>query len=369
MSDKVFQVALSLVGGVGSVLYRQLISHFGSAGAVFEAKKEKLLRISGVGNTIVENFSKRGELFNQAQKTIENAEKENAKIIFYNDPEYPERLKGLYDSPAILYYKGNTTLNHARTIGIVGTRKMTDYGKKITEDIVEGLQNHNVQIISGLALGIDGTAHRTAVENGISTIAVMANGVDSVYPSSHQKLAEQMLQNGALISENPFGVQPLAQLFLARNRIIAGLSDIVIVVESAKKGGAMVSAEFANNYHREVFAVPGTLANRFSEGCNKLIQKNKALIYTSVNDIIEAMNWDAEITDNKRVKKTELQIDLSKFTNEEASVISILKKGELQIDDLSWQTQISMNRLASLLLNLEFQGVVKAMPGKKFGLK
>jgi DNA processing protein len=369
MSDKVFQVALSLVGGVGSVLYRQLISHFGNAETVFEAKKEKLLKISGVGNTIVENFSKRGELFNQAQKTIEKAEKEHAKIIFYNDADYPERLKGLYDSPAILYYKGNATLNHPRTIGIVGTRKMTDYGKKITEDIVEGLQNHNVQIISGLALGIDGAAHRAAVENGISTIGVMANGVDLVYPSSHQKMAEQMLLNGALISENPFGVQPLAQLFLARNRIIAGLSDVVVVVESAKKGGAMVSAEFANNYHREVFAVPGTLANRFSEGCNKLIQQNKALIYTSVSDIIEALNWDAEVTDNKRIKKTEPLIDLSKFTNEEASVISILKKGELQIDDLSWQTQISMNRLASLLLNLEFQGIVKAMPGKKFGLK
>jgi DNA processing protein len=369
MSDRIYQVALSLVDGVGSVLYRQLISHFGDAKMVFEAKNDKLLRISGVGNTIVENFSKRGELFKKAEIILNRAEKENAKIIFFNEDDYPSRLKNLYDAPAILYYKGSTTLNHPRTIGIVGTRKMTDYGKKITEDIVEGLRNHNIQIISGLALGIDGAAHRSALENNLSTIGVMANGVNSVYPPSHVKIAEQMLENGALISENPFDVQPLAQLFLARNRIIAGLSDVVIVVESAKKGGAMVSAEFANNYHREVFAVPGTLANRYSEGCNKLIQQNKALIYTSVQDIIEAMNWDVEDTDNQRVMAKEPQIDLSKFTNEEASVISVLKNGELLIDDLSWQTQIPLNRLASLLLNLEFQGFVKAMPGKKFGLK
>jgi DNA processing protein len=367
--ERVYQVALSLVDGVGSVLYRQLIVHFGDAKKVFEAKKGDLLRISGVGNTIVENFSKRGELFKKAEIILNQAEKESAKIIFFNEEEYPSRLKNLYDAPAILYYKGNATLNHPRTVGIVGTRKMTDYGRKITEEIVEGLKPHNIQIISGLALGIDGAAHRSALENSISTIGVMANGVDSVYPSSHAKIAEQMLENGALISENPFGVQPLAQLFLARNRIIAGFSDVVIVVESAKKGGAMVSAEFANNYHREVFAVPGTLANRYSEGCNQLIKQNKALIYTKPEDIIEAMNWDMEVTNNQRVKVKEPQIDLSKFTDEEASVISILKKGEIQIDDLSWQSQIPLNRLASLLLNLEFQGYVKAMPGKKFGLK
>lgn len=367
--ERIYQVALSLVDGVGSVLYRQLINHFGDAKRVFEAKKGDLLRISGIGNTIIENFSKHGELFNRAESILNQAEKENAKIIFFNEEDYPSRLKNLYDAPAILYYKGNATLNHPRTIGIVGTRKMTDYGRQITEDIVEGLRNHNVQIISGLAIGIDGVAHRSALKNNLSTVGVMANGVDSVYPSSHKKIAEQILENGALISENPFGVKPLAQLFLARNRIIAGLSDVVIVVESAKKGGAMVSAEFANNYHREVFAVPGTLANRYSEGCNKLIQQNKALIYTSVEDIIEAMNWDVENADNQRVKEKEPQIDLSKLTNEEASVISVLKNGEMQIDDLSWQTQIPLNRLASLLLNLEFQGLVKAMPGKKFGLK
>lgn len=366
--EKVYQVALSLVEGIGSVLYKQLINNFGNAEEVLKAKKDRLLKISGIGNGIVENFKNTEILLEKASKIIETAKKEAVQIMVFTDEDYPSRLRGLYDSPAILYKKGNVSLNHPRTVGIVGTRKATDYGLKITNEIVEGLSNSNVQIISGLALGIDGAAHRSAVENNLSTVGVMANGVDIIYPASHAKLAESMLQNGALISENPFGVQPLAALFLARNRIIAGLSDVVIVVESAKKGGAMVSAEFANNYNREVFAVPGGLANRYSEGCNRLLKENKAQIYTKVEDIIEALNWDlSQPTTPKKIKEPE--IDLTRFTGEEVSVISILRKGEIQIDELSWQSQIPLNRLASLLLNLEFQGLVKALPGKKFGLK
>lgn len=197
----------------------------------------------------------------------------------------------------------------------------------------------------------------------------MASGIDVIYPSQHEKYIEQITANGGIISEHSFGKQPIRNMFLARNRIIAGLSDASIVVESAAKGGAMVTAEFANNYHREVFAVPGTLANKVSEGCNKLIQKNKANIYTKIDDLIEALNWDLEeSTETAKFKKND--IDLSIFTDEETQVISHLRtNGQMQIDELSWQTQIPLNRLASLLLNLEFQGIIKAMPGKKFGLK
>jgi DNA processing protein len=366
--EKIYQVALSNVEGVGSVFFRQLISHCGSAESVFKAKTDKLLKIPGVGRVVIEGI-KNKELISDAEKTLIKAEKQGAQLLFSTDKNYPSRLKPLYDAPAVLYYKGSASLDHFRSIGIVGTRQATEYGKKVTESIVEQSKNYNPLIVSGLAYGIDITAHKAAIDFGLPTIAVMASGIDVIYPSQHEKYIDQILKNGGIISENPFGIQPLRNMFLSRNRIIAGLSDASIVIESAVKGGSLVTAEFANNYHRQVFAVPGTLTNKASEGCNKLIQQNKANIYTQINDLVETLNWDLEENqDNIKFKKND--VDLSMFTDEEAQVISHLRThGAKQIDELSWQTQVPLNRLASLLLNLEFQGIIKAMPGKKFGLK
>jgi DNA processing protein len=366
--EKIYQIALSNVEGVGSVFFRQLISYCGSAENVFKAKTDKLIKISGVGRVVIEGLKNKA-LISDAEKTLINAEKQGAQLFFSTDKNYPSRLKPLYDAPAVLYYKGNASLDHFRSIGIVGTRQATDYGKKVTESIVEQSKNYNPLIVSGLAYGIDITAHKAAIDFGLPTIAVMASGIDVIYPLQHEKYIDQITSNGGIISEHPFGKQPIRNMFLSRNRIIAGLSDASIVIESAAKGGSLVTAEFANNYHRQVFAVPGTLANKASEGCNKLIQQNKANIYTQINDLVETLNWDLEENpDNIKFKKND--VDLSMFTDEEAQVISHLRtNGELQIDELSWQTQVPLNRLASLLLNLEFQGIIKAMPGKKFGLK
>lgn len=366
--EKIYQIALSNVEGVGSVFFRQLISYCGSAENVFKAKNDKLIKISGVGRVVIEGLKNKA-LISDAEKTLINAEKQGAQLFFSTDKNYPSRLKPLYDAPAVLYYKGNASLDHFRSIGIVGTRQATDYGKKVTESIVEQSKNYNPLIVSGLAYGIDITAHKAAIDFGLPTIAVMASGIDVIYPLQHEKYIDQITSNGGIISEHPFGKQPIRNMFLSRNRIIAGLSDASIVIESAAKGGSLVTAEFANNYHRQVFAVPGTLANKASEGCNKLIQQNKANIYTQINDLVETLNWDLEENpDNIKFKKND--VDLSMFTDEEAQVISHLRtNGELQIDELSWQTQVPLNRLASLLLNLEFQGIIKAMPGKKFGLK
>jgi DNA processing protein len=359
---------LTNVDGVGSVFFRQLISYCGSAENVFKAKTEKLIKIPGIGKTVIESLKKKDLLIN-AEKIWHEAEKQQITLYFSTDKNYPSRLKQLYDAPSVLYYKGNADLSHFRTIGIVGTRQATDYGKKTTEQLIEQVKPYNPLIISGLAYGIDITAHKASLENQLPTIAVLASGLDIIYPSQHQKYIDQILENGGILSENPLGMQPMRNLFIARNRIIAGLSDAVLVIESAAKGGAMVTAEFANNYHREVFAVPGTLANKFSEGCNKLIKQNKATIYTKTEDLIEIMNWDTDGNNSTDLYKKNV-LDLSLFTNEESQVISHLRTyGELQIDELSWQTQIAINRLASLLLNLEFQGIIKAMPGKKFGLK
>jgi DNA processing protein len=366
--EKLYQIALTNVDGVGSVFFRQLISYCGSAENVFKARTDKLLKIPGVGKTVIEGLKKKNLLLD-AEKIVKEAEKQEVQLFFSTEKDYPSRLKSLYDAPSILYYKGNADLSHFRSIGIVGTREATDYGKKITEEIVGQSKPYNPLIVSGLAYGIDITAHKAAIENNLPTIAVLASGLDIIYPSQHKKYIEAIIENGAIISENPLGMQPMRNLFIARNRIIAGLSDASIIVESAAKGGSLVTAEYANNYHREVFAVPGTLANKYSEGCNKLIKQNKANIYTRIEDLVEALNWDAEASENLPNSKN-IDLDLSLFTNEESQVISHLRQhGEMQIDELSWQTQIPINRTASLLLNLEFQGIIKAMPGKKFSLK
>ncbi len=366
--EKLYQIALTQIEGIGSVFFRQLINYCGSAEEVFKANDKKLLQIPNIGNTIIASLKSKKNLQN-AENILQKAEKQGVTLLFSTDKNYPQRLKSLYDAPAILYFKGKGNLDNLRSIGIVGTRQATDYGKRTTEEIVENLKTYNPLIISGLAYGIDIAAHKAALDNQLPTIAVMASGIDVIYPTQHEKYIENMMEMGGLLSENSFGMQPIRNMFLSRNRIIAGLSDALVVVESAKKGGAMVTAEFANNYHRDVFAIPGALNNRYSEGCNKLIKENKANIFTGINDIVEALNWDLDEPKNPKFTKKE-NLDLSMFSEDESKVIATLRQnGEMQIDDLSWQTQIPLNRLASLLLNLEFQGIVKALVGKKFTLK
>ncbi len=362
------QIALTLVPGVGVVLVRQLISYCGSASAVFRSPVAKLLKIPGIGEATARALLK-PEARHEAETVLRQLEKRNARALFYTNPDYPARLKGLYDAPAILYWQGTADLNAPRTIGIVGTRQATDYGRRITDELVQGLQPLGVSVISGLAYGIDIAAHRASLACQLPTIGVLASGLDIIYPASHEKTAKDMLAQGGLMTESRPGTKPEAYLFPARNRIIAGLSDVVIVVEAAAKGGALVTAEYANNYHREVFAVPGSLAQGFSVGCNKLIRENKAQIYTRPEDIIQAMNWD--ITPSERVvtgraapSPAPLPVD---FTAEESQIMALLRQvTDMHIDELSWKTQIPMGRLAALLLNLEFGGYVRTLIGKKY---
>ncbi len=364
--EKIYQIALTHVEGIGSVFFRQLLTHFGSAENVFKAKTDQLLKISGIRRSIIESLHKK-QLLVEAEKILKTAEKEKITLFFSTDKDYPSRLKNIYDAPAILYYKGNANLNHSKSVSLVGTRQAGEYGKRVTEQIVHELKEINPLIISGLAFGIDIYAHRAALENHLATIAVFANGLDITYPSQHAKYIQAILENGGIISENALGTQPFRNLFLARNRIIAALSDVCIVVESAAKGGAMVTAEFANNYHREDFAVPGQIYHKYSEGCNHLIKNNKANIFTSTAELVELMHWKEGHSKPIFNKNT---LDLSLFTEDESQIISILRmEGDKHIDELGWQMQISLNKLASLLLNLEFQGIIRALPGKKFGLK
>ncbi|MFN8355299.1 MAG: DNA-processing protein DprA [Spirosomataceae bacterium] len=366
--DKIYQLALKLTPGIGDVLIRNLVSYCGGAREVFQASWKKLEKIPGIGEVNAQPILQKTAL-NEAEKEIRRAESLGIQILFYTDSDFPERLKRLYDAPSILYFSGNTSLNTTRIVSLVGTRQATDYGKLVTEQIVEELASHHVLVLSGLAYGIDIVAHRAALKHSVPTVGVMGSAVNVIYPAVHDKIAKAMLDNGGLLSESPLDTKPDAPRFVNRNRIIAGMSDAVIVVESAQKGGGLITAEFANNYHREVFAVPGNLNNKYSEGCNDLIRKNKANIFTSVQDIVEALNWDLASSPQSTNSYEPPTLDFSNFTDEEAQVLALLRQqSEMHVDELSWKTQVPMNRLASLLLNLEFQGIIKSLPGKRYAL-
>ncbi len=370
MAENLHQVALTLVPGVGSILIRQLISYCGSAEDVFRAPLARLVKIPGIGDVTARAILK-PTVLTEAEQVVKRVDKVGATTLFYTDKAYPARLKTLYDAPALLYFLGSGDLNAPRTIGLVGTRQATDYGRRITADIIEAVTPYGATVMSGLAYGIDIAAHRASLVNGLPTVGVMASGLDIIYPNVHQKTAQEMLVMGGLLTESPPGTKPDAHLFPARNRIIAGLSDAVVVVEAAAKGGALITAEYANNYHREVFAVPGQLNQAFSAGCNKLIRENKAQIYTSPKDIIEALNWDqpdAQSREQTSSKKVSIALPVD-ITEEESQIVALLRQSaDVHIDDLSWKSQIPMGRLASLLLNLEFRGFVRSLPGKKYAV-
>ena len=371
--DKICTLALVHTPGVGSVTVRQLISYCGGASNVFQADFRKLIKIPGIGEKVVREILKKDKL-DFAEKELLNCQQENAKLHFYTDANYPSRLKTLYDAPVVLYSQGNFDYNIPRTVGIVGTREISEYGKAVTETIVRELAPFQPLIVSGLAYGVDITAHRASLKNDLPTIGVMAGGLNAIYPSVHKKTSREMMEHGGLVTENAMATKPEFMRFPARNRIIAGLSDVTIVVESASKGGSLITAEFAQNYHREVFAVPGSLNSPHSEGCNQLIRDQKAVIFTSVKDMAASIGWHLSSATDESDGRTKMQnetapINFDGFTHDEGQVLSLLKKnGSMQVDELSWQSGMHFNKLANLLLNLEFQGMVRSLPGKKYAL-
>ena len=365
MSEKIFQLALHLTPGLGSVLIRQLIAHFGTAEQVFKANYNTLVRVEGIGSVTARTIGQR-EALREAEVELKKAEKQDIQLIFYTDEAYPRRLKSLYDAPVLLYWKGELNFNEGRFLGIVGTRKATDYGRGVVEEIIQGLAGKNTTIVSGLAYGIDIAAHRSCLKHQVPTIAAMATGIDNIYPTAHAKTAFEMQAMGGIITENRLQTKPDAMRFPARNRIIAGMSDATIIVEAAAKGGALITAEYANNYNRDVFAVPGNLSNSYSIGCNNLIRDHKAQIFTGVPDLLEALRWSPTSPNDASTRLAALP---DHFTQEESEVIALLRqRGDMQVDDLTWESQIPPSKLANLLLNLELQGFVRVLPGKRFAL-
>jgi DNA processing protein len=312
------------------------------------------------------------ENWTEAEKEWERCLKEGVALTFYTDSNYPKRLKCLYDSPVLLYSKGEVNYNTQRTIGIVGTRKITDYGKSVTEALIREIAPYEPLVVSGLAYGVDITAHRACLKNNLHTVGVMASGLDVIYPAVHAKTSMEMQSNGGIVTEAPMGTKPDFMRFPARNRIIAGLSDITIVIESASRGGSLITAEYAQNYHRQVYAVPGNIGNPLSEGCNQLIRVNKAALFTSVDDLVQDLQWklnDQVMSTQEKFAVPAGELIFDGFTQDEGQVLSLLKKnGDMQVDDLSWQSGLHLGKIATLLLNLEFQGMVRSLPGKKYSL-
>jgi DNA processing protein len=359
------QIALTFIPGVGNVTGKKLMAVCGSAEAIFTEKKSAMLKAERVGEIIVNSIMQhRAMALEKAEKELGFIERYKIKALFYTDKDYPSRLKECVDGPILINFKGNANLNHPRIVAVVGTRRATNYGKEICEKIIDGLKNLDVLVVSGLAYGIDTCAHKTALDRGLQSIAVLAHGLDRIYPPLNKSLAERMLSQGGLLSDFPSGTNPDRENFPSRNRIIAGLADATIVVEAGMKGGALITAEIANSYNRDVFSVPGNLGNYYSDGCNFLIKTNRAALLQSAEDIKYIMNWGEPV--KNQVVQRKLMIELSPA---QEKIVEVLQhNGEASIDRLCDETAISPALVANALLNLEFEGIIKTLPGKMYKL-
>ena len=361
-----YKIAISLIPGIGSVTARNLIAYVGSVEGVFQEKEKNLLKIPGIGEVNAKRVVRQNVL-ERAKKEVEFVLKNRIRTFFYLDDNYPTRLKGCSDAPIVLYFKGNANLNERRIISVVGTRNATNYGKEICEELIRNFseKSYPILVVSGLAYGIDVHAHKACLKYNIPTVGVFAHGLDTIYPSLHAPIAAKMLENGGLISDFISETKIDRANFLRRNRIIAGMADATIIVESAKKGGALVTADIANSYNRDVFAFPGRSTDLYSQGCNKIIKLNEAVLVENQADIEKAMNWDIKVSPT-RPYQTSLFVEL---TPEEQKLVDLLKRGDRFIDEITIETQLPMSKVSSLLLTLEFKGVITSLPGKMYRLK
>ena len=358
-----YQIALTKIPMVGLWTARLLIRNCGSAEAVFSENKKTLAKIPRISPAIVNNIIQADPEALSAHDLSFISEHQITPLFFTNS-EYPSRLKPFADSPMILYYKGNANLNADRIVSIVGTRTPTDIGKAHCQEIVEGLSKYNVLIISGLAYGIDVTAHQKCLSLQVPTVGVLGHGMSQIYPAAHKPIAARMLEQGGILTQFGPDKGPEREHFPMRNAVVAGMSDAVIVVETARKGGSMITAELANGYNKDVFAVPGRLNDRFSKGCNHLIKSHKAQLLESAEDIGYVMRWTQE--DNVKQRQAALFPELN--INEKNILNLIGETHQINIDQLAYQAKLGSSEMATLILQLEFKGLIKTLPGKRFVL-
>lgn len=365
MKDLLYKVALTKIPLVGAVTARNLVSYCGGVQNVFDAKKADLLKIPGIGEQTTANILTKQSL-EQAEKELEFIEQHSITPLFYLDKNYPQRLRNFADAPIMLYYKGTSNLNKQRIVAVVGTRTPSPQGLATCEELIEGLASYKPLIISGLAYGIDVAAHKKCLDIGLETVGVLGHGLSRIYPAQHKKVAMDMACHGGLLTEFPSDVGPDRENFPMRNRIVAGLCDALVVIETATRGGSIITAQQANGYNKEVFAVPGRLKDKFSQGCHFLIKNNLAKLIENAGDLADELDWELETDHVVKVVQRELFYQLNDL--EKVIVDLIQKEEEIGIDQLSYQSSIHNSELASLLLNLEFKGLVRSLPGKRYVL-
>lgn len=356
--DYYYDIVLNAIPRIGPQTIKILLKYFENAEQILAASTQELVQIPKIGPKVALLLKSKPDE-KQINAELDFIQKNDIEVIAYHHQNYPFRLKQCIDAPYLMYYKGNANLAKKKIIGIVGSRIATEYGKSFIKNLIKELAPFDPLIISGLAYGIDITAHQEALNNQLETIGVIAHGLDLIYPKSHTSIAKEMINQGGLLTEYGIGLRPEKGFFPARNRIIAGLCEAIVVVEARLGGGALITADIANSYDREVFALPGRIYDTQSMGCNQLIKSNYAHLINSAEDLINALAWDEPIT--KRVIQTNLLADLSPF---EQSIIIQLQNIPIQIDDLMLQLNCSTADLSISLTNLEIKGLIGYLPGK-----
>ncbi|MFK7924053.1 MAG: DNA-processing protein DprA [Bacteroidia bacterium] len=366
--DQIYLLALALTKGLGPVTIKNLVAYCGSAKAVFASPASRLGRTPGVGEATISLIAK-GQNLHRAQAEFKFAHEAGVKVLSYLDPAYPTPLKYIHNAPIFLFQKGNLDFNAQANVAIVGTRRASAYGKDMAKRCAKRLSKEGINVVSGLAYGIDIAAHKSVLDENGKTTAVLAHGLDMIYPPNHASKAEAMLDKGAWLTEYLTHSDPDAMHFPARNRIIAGICQVVIVIEASAKGGALITAEFAQQQNREVYAVPGRIGDPYSIGCNRLIRDHGAKLMLDPQEVIDdlALQWHNPILD---AQPEQLQLSLQApeipLNDEEAKVLNILQRGKANIDALSLNTGIPTGQLNSLLLSMEFKDLVRQLPGKMF---
>ncbi|MDR6760596.1 DNA processing protein [Flavobacterium sp. 2755] len=359
--DLFYLLALMKVDGVGDIMAKKLLNHCGNAEAIFKSKANQIAAIDGVGSVMLKNIKDKA-IFEKANQELEFIRKNNIKVSFFQDETYPDRLKHCIDSPVLIFSGGNIDLKNKKIISIVGTRQITSYGTEFCRKLIEDLAPLDPVIVSGFAYGVDIVAHQFAMDYNLQTIGVLAHGLNQVYPKAHKKYMAKMEENGGFITEFWSTSNPDKENFVRRNRIVAGISEATIVIESADKGGSLITANLANDYNRDVFAVPGRVTDRYSQGCNDLIKTQKASLLSSAADLIYVLNWDIE----KKPKAIQKQLFIDLEPDEQKIYDFLLKNGKELLDTIALECDFPVFKISGILLNMELKGVIRPLPGKLF---
>lgn len=359
--DLFYLLALLKVEGVGDIMAKKLLTHFGKAETVFTTKTNQIAAIDGVGSVLLKNLRDKS-IFEKASKELDFIKSNDIKVSFFQDENYPERLKHCFDSPVLIFSAGNMNLKNKRIISIVGTRQITSYGTDFCRKLIEDLAPLDPVIVSGFAYGVDIVAHQIAMENNLQTIGVLAHGLNQIYPKTHKKYVAKMEENGGFITEFWSSSNPDKENFVRRNRIVAGMTEATIVIESADKGGSLITANLANDYNRDVFAVPGRVTDKYSQGCNDLIKTQKASVLSSAADLIYMLNWDIE----KKVKSIQKSLFVDLEPDEQKVYDFLIKNGKELLDIIALQCDFPIFKISGVLLNMELKGVIRPLPGKLF---